>query len=172
MRLKTGRLIALIIGMSLLMPISARAEVDTSVVETHLEDPKEAAIVKKGLELVGVPYLYGGKAKEVNEIPDGIDCSGVISYIYTGIEGNEDLVKIYDSSLAFTTGLTEVEFEDLQIGDICYVHQRGIRPNHVGLFIGKNKETGNNLYLAASSKAGRVIVTEYSEFTHYYRVQR
>ncbi len=171
--LKTGRLsfAVLILGITMAIPIRAHAEVDVSVVETDLENPREEAIVRKGLELVGVPYVYGGKAKAINKVPKGIDCSGVITYVYTGIEGNEDRVSLTDSSLAMAGRLTEVSYDDLKVGDICYVSKKGVHPNHVGMYIGKSTDTGNNLYLVASTTVMRVIVTEYNGFSYYYRPQ-
>ena len=101
------------------------------------------AVLDLGYDLLGVPYVYGGKS------PWGFDCSGFVSYVYEnhGIS----LHRCADEQMQ--DGLI-VERSNLQKGDLVFFSVYGPwLASHVGIYI------GNGQMIHASSSRGICVDT-------------
>ena len=91
-----------------------------------------SSIIDYADDYLNTPYLWGGKS------PFGIDCSGITQVIY----------RLFDFNLPRDASEQElhgqnVEFEDIQEGDLAYFDKNG-RVTHVGILDGK----GNIIHAA------------------------
>ncbi|MEK3787021.1 MULTISPECIES: C40 family peptidase [Paenibacillus] len=100
-------------------------------------------------ELIGTPYRMGGTTTA------GFDCSGFILYIME--KYGEDLPRTSQSQ---AMAGTEVDQDDLQIGDLVFFNTNGRSISHAGIYMGDNT-------FAHSSTSRGVIISKLSE--KYYK---
>ncbi len=106
------------------------------------------SVLALGTELLGVPYVYGGKDS------GGFDCSGFASYVYE--EHGFSLHRCADEQMQ--DGLI-VAREDLQPGDLVFFSVYGPwLASHVGIYIG-----GGQMVHASSSR-GICVDSLYSDY--------
>jgi peptidoglycan endopeptidase LytE len=89
------------------------------------DQPQEKQLVKTALKFEGTPYAWGGTS------PNGFDCSGFVSYIFSqyGIDLPHTSSGMYSKGSAVS---------DLQEGDLVFFAQgKGI--DHVGIYVGNGK---------------------------------
>ncbi len=86
---------------------------------------------------LGVPYRFGGQSRQ------GMDCSGFIRQVF---EQAHSITLPHNSQLMFHMG-TEVEFKDLQVGDVVFF-KKFLWINHSGIYM------GNGTMIHASSTLG------------------
>ena len=102
-----------------------------------------AEVQARALDLIGVPYRYGGSSPAT-----GFDCSGLIHYVYRDVAGI-DLPRT-------TAGLGALKTEKppanaLLPGDLVLFRVKGGRKvNHVGIYVGDGR------FVHAPSSGGRV----------------
>lgn len=101
-------------------------------------------IVSIAAKYKGIPYKYGGTT------PDGFDCSGFTSYVYT--KAGKTIPRT--SSLQYSSG-SGVAKSDLKKGDLVFFMRWPVigfilPPNHVGIYVGNNK------FIHAPSTGGSV----------------
>ena len=113
------------------------------------EVPAGVAVVDAAVEMLGVPYRYGGST------PKGFDCSGLVKYAYqqAGFPGLPHSAK----SLAEIA--KPVSLNALAPGDILIFELAGKKPSHVGLYV------GNRQFIHAPSSGGHVEIVD---FDHVY----
>lgn len=80
-------------------------------------------VVKKAVEYLGVPYLWGGSGPT-----NGFDCSGLCMYVYKQFG-----VSLPHYSRSMATYGTAVAKEDLQPGDLVFFYSP---ISHVGMYVG------------------------------------
>lgn len=87
-----------------------------------------SAIVRTAESLLGAPYREGGA------LPDGFDCSGLVSYVFArhGIAVPRDVRR------QATTGLS-VSLTDIRPGDLVFFTTTASGPTHVGIAIGDGR---------------------------------
>lgn len=100
-------------------------------------------IIELAKDYLNTPYLWGGKS------PFGIDCSGYTQIIYRFHGFN--LPR--DASEQVLHG-TEVEFNEIQEGDLAYFSNKAGKVTHVGILDGKG-----NIYHAS----GHVRLDKFDE---------
>ena len=91
--------------------------------------------VSHALDVVGVPYRYGGVS------PDGFDCSGLVRWSYSHVG-----VDLPHNSYALYSVGSPVETTRMKPGDVLFFEGLG----HVGLYLGKGRmvhapQTGKNV---------------------------
>jgi len=88
--------------------------------------PKLETILDFTEDYLNTPYLWGGKS------PFGIDCSGLTQVIYRFFGWNlpRDCSEQVDHG-------QEIEFDDLQAGDLAYFKSKSGKVTHVGILDGK-----------------------------------
>jgi cell wall-associated NlpC family hydrolase len=90
---------------------------------------KREKIVKIALSLQGVEYWYG------SDDPDfGLDCSAFTQHVYYEVG-----LKIPRTSIEQFNKSIKLIRPSLQKGDLVFFNTKGIRVNHVGIYIGDNK---------------------------------
>lgn len=127
--LKTLLILAAVIIMPVLMTAenTGNARIDkTAFVKQLLQREK---IVKTALSLQGVEYWYGS-----DEPDGGLDCSGFTQHVY-GKCG----IKIPRTSAEQFKKAVKIIRPSMQKGDLVFFNTRGIRVNHVGIYIGNDK---------------------------------
>lgn len=82
--------------------------------------------VELARDYLNTPYLWGGKS------PYGIDCSGLTQTVYRIF--NYNLPR--DASEQFHHGV-EVEFDDIEAGDLAFFENKNGKIIHIGILDGK-----------------------------------
>jgi cell wall-associated NlpC family hydrolase len=87
-----------------------------------------SAIVRTAETLLGTPYREGGA------LPDGFDCSGLVTYVFArnGIAVPRDVRRLASAGVDVRRG-------DIAPGDLVFFATTGSGPTHVGIAIGGNR---------------------------------
>lgn len=99
------------------------------------------------LSLIDTGYRFGGKNPEA-----GLDCSGMVSYIYRQAAA----LELKGSAADIAQRGRPVAREALRAGDLVFFNTSGAPYSHVGLYIGRNR------FVHAPSGNGRVRIDEIS----------
>lgn len=124
-------------------------------------DPVRARVVLTAMQMVGVPYRWGGST------PEGFDCSGLVQYAYSnaGLHLPRTAAAQMDASSPLT-------LEKAEAGDLLFFRD-GSRTSHVAIYLGQGRfvhapSTGNRVSLDSFgnaywrmrfARAGRVATT-------------
>ena len=100
-------------------------------------------IVLFALSLIDTGYRFGGKNPEA-----GLDCSGMVAYIYNKSAG----VKISGSAADIARKGRAVDRGRLRPGDLVFFNTRNASFSHVGIYIGDDR------FVHAPSSNGRVRI--------------
>jgi cell wall-associated NlpC family hydrolase len=90
-------------------------------------DPLRAQVIFTAMQMVGVPYLWGGST------PAGFDCSGLVQYAYSN--AGLQLPRTAADQFAAATPLT---IEDAVAGDLLFFNDRS-RTSHVAIYLGEGR---------------------------------
>lgn len=90
-------------------------------------DPVRAQVVFTALQMVGVPYRWGGSS------PEGFDCSGLVQYAYSNAG-----LKLPRTAEAQLEASSPVTLENAQAGDLLFFRQDG-RTSHVAIYLGEGR---------------------------------
>ena len=89
-----------------------------------------AEVVFRALSLLGVNYRFGG-----NTPTSGLDCSGLVTYVFNEVTGlklprrSDDMSRVGGS----------IEQSELQAGDLVFFNTMRFPFSHVGIFIGNGQ---------------------------------
>ena len=97
------------------------------------------------LGLIDTGYRFGGKNPQA-----GLDCSGMVSYIYDQGVG----LKVSGSAADIARQGRPVERAGLRPGDLVFFNTRNASFSHVGVYIGENR------FVHAPSGNGRVRIDQ------------
>ena len=97
------------------------------------------------LSLIDTGYRFGGKNPEA-----GLDCSGMVSYIYGKAVG----LKVSGSAADIARKGRPIERENLRPGDLVFFNTRNAPLSHVGVYIGDDR------FVHAPSTQGRVRIDQ------------
>ena len=95
------------------------------------------------LALIDTGYRFGGRNPEA-----GLDCSGMVSYIFERAAG----LRLRGSAADIARLGRPVEREQLRPGDLIFFNTRNTPFSHVGVFIGEER------FVHAPSSNGRVRI--------------
>jgi cell wall-associated NlpC family hydrolase len=95
------------------------------------------------LDLIGTGYRFGGKNPEA-----GLDCSGMVSYIYREAAG----MNISGSAADIAKRGKEIDRQSLRPGDLIFFNTEHKPFSHVAIYIGDNR------FVHAPSTNGRVRI--------------
>jgi cell wall-associated NlpC family hydrolase len=126
----------------------------------QVSDPVRSQVVFTALQMVGVPYRWGGST------PDGFDCSGLVQYVYSNAG-----LRLPRTAAAQMDASAPVTLENAQAGDLLFFRDGG-RTSHVAIYLGQGRfvhapSTGNQVSLDSFgnsywrmrfARAGRVPV--------------
>ena len=107
----------------------------------YSEKGQEVAIFALGL--IDTGYRFGGKNPEA-----GLDCSGMVSYIYGKAAG----VQLLGSARDMARKGRSIERDSLRPGDLVFFNTRNAPSSHVGVYIGDDR------FVHAPSTNGRVRI--------------
>jgi cell wall-associated NlpC family hydrolase len=85
-------------------------------------------VVETALAQLNKPYRYGGHSGQ------GFDCSGLVYYAYQSVG-----IAIPRTARAQQRSARAIPLQDLSPGDLLFFRERGGKPSHVGLYVGKNR---------------------------------
>ena len=94
---------------------------------TPVLSPLRTQVVFTAMQMVGVPYLWGGST------PTGFDCSGLVQYAYSN--AGFQLPRTAAAQFAASTPLT---LENAVAGDLLFFNDRN-RPSHVAIYLGEGR---------------------------------
>jgi len=100
-------------------------------------------VVMYALGLLDVGYQFGGKNPEA-----GLDCSGMVSFIYRNALG----MDIRGSAADLAKRGRAVAASDIQAGDLVFFNTLGRSFSHVGIYIGDQK------FIHAPSSHGKIRI--------------
>ena len=105
------------------------------------EKGNEVALYALGL--IDTGYRFGGKNPEA-----GLDCSGMVSYIYSQAAG----IKVHGSAADIARRGRPIERSLLRPGDLVFFNTRNRPFSHVGIYLGDDR------FVHAPSTNGRVRI--------------
>ena len=105
-------------------------------------------VVFYAMGLIDTGYRFGGKNPEA-----GLDCSGMVSYIYGRAAG----LKVQGSAADMARSGRAIERAELRPGDLVFFNTLNRSFSHVGIFIGDAR------FIHAPSTNGRVRIDRLSD---------
>jgi len=105
---------------------------------------KGTEVVLFALSLVDTGYRFGGKNPEA-----GLDCSGMVSYIYDRAAG----LKLDGSAAQMAKQGRAVAYREMEPGDLVFFNTRNRPRSHVGIYMGEGK------FVHAPRSNGKVMVS-------------
>ena len=103
------------------------------------------------LGLIDTGYRFGGKNPEA-----GLDCSGMVSYIYGQAAG----LRVQGSAADIARNSRTIPRDELRPGDLVFFNTLNRSFSHVGIYIGDRR------FIHAPSKNGKVRIDHLSD--RYY----
>jgi len=108
-------------------------------------DEKGREVSLFALALIDTGYRFGGKNPEA-----GLDCSGMVSYIYNKAAG----LKLVGSAADMARRGRAIARGSLRPGDLVFFNTRKVPFSHVGVYIGDDR------FVHAPSSNGRVRIEQ------------
>ncbi|MCL2524856.1 MAG: C40 family peptidase [Betaproteobacteria bacterium] len=108
------------------------------------------------LGLIDTGYRFGGKNPEA-----GLDCSGMVSYIYARAIG----LKVQGSAADIARGGRSIDRAALRPGDLVFFNTRNRPFSHVGIYLGDAR------FVHAPSSNGRVRIDRLDDRYYAQRFQ-
>ena len=87
-------------------------------------------LASTALDLIGIRYKWGGNTPET-----GLDCSGLVRYVFQQVTG----VTLPRTAKDISRLGTDVALADLQPGDLVFFNTRRFAFSHVGIYLGNNQ---------------------------------
>jgi len=114
-------------GLSFAFADSAATRVKTAA-STALKSAQDLS--SAALDLIGIRYKWGGNTPQT-----GLDCSGLVRYVFQQVTG----VTLPRTAKDMSRLGTEVAVADLQPGDLVFFNTRRFAFSHVGIYLGDNQ---------------------------------
>ncbi len=130
-------------GVVLVLLLSACA----STPERRTSSREGMEIALFAMSLLDVGYQFGGNNPEA-----GLDCSGMVRYVYREAIG----IDLPHNAAAIAKRARVVRDGDLRSGDLVFFNTLGYAFSHVGIYLGDGK------FIHAPSSKGRVRIASLS----------
>jgi cell wall-associated NlpC family hydrolase len=121
---------------------------ETIAQASHPVSEKGHEVVFYAMGLIDTGYRFGGKNPEA-----GLDCSGMVSYIYGRAAG----LKVQGSAAEIARSGRAIDRAELRPGDLVFFNTLNRSFSHVGIFIGDAR------FIHAPSTNGRVRIDRLSD---------
>ncbi|TJZ69798.1 NlpC/P60 family protein [Chitiniphilus eburneus] len=121
----------------------ARPPAPTPIGQIVVDSTQRQEVLMYALGLLDVGYQFGGNNPEA-----GLDCSGMVSFIYRNAAG----VALPHNAAQIAQMARPVERNVLQAGDLVFFNTLGRSFSHVGVYIGDGK------FIHAPSSGGKIRV--------------
>jgi cell wall-associated NlpC family hydrolase len=146
---------------ALLAACSSPGPQPTASTEPALESTRAGSqrgndIVFYALGLIDTGYRFGGKNPEA-----GLDCSGMVSYIYGQAAG----LKVQGSAADIARNSKPVDRSALRPGDLVFFNTLNRSFSHVGIYIGDTR------FIHAPSTNGKVRIDRLSDSYYAQRFE-
>jgi cell wall-associated NlpC family hydrolase len=109
---------------------------------------KGREVVMYAFSLIDIGYRFGG-----NNPDTGLDCSGMVSYLYDKVTG----ARLPHNAAAIARMARPIDRSDLQPGDLLFFNTRRKPFSHVAIFV------GNDRFVHAPSSNGKIRLDSLSE---------
>ena len=113
-------------------------------------------VVMYAMGLIDTGYRFGGKNPEA-----GLDCSGMVSYIYGRAAG----LKLAGSAADIARNGRPIPRDELRPGDLVFFNTLNRSLSHVGIYIGDTR------FIHAPSTNGRVRIDRLSDSYYAQRFE-
>jgi cell wall-associated NlpC family hydrolase len=124
-------------------PVSRPDSSAGTITQPRAVSEKGNEIALYALGLIDTAYRFGGKNPEA-----GLDCSGMVSYIYDRAVG----LKVQGSAADIARRGRPIERNALRPGDLVFFNTRNQAFSHVGIYLGDDR------FVHAPSTNGRVRI--------------
>ena len=115
----------------------------TLLKQSEAVSPQGNEVTFYALGLIDTGYRFGGKNPEA-----GLDCSGMVSYVYREAVG----MKIIGSAADMARRGKEIDKNSLRAGDLVFFNTLNRPFSHVGVYIGDGR------FIHAPSSKGKVRI--------------
>ena len=136
-------LLLVVTGCATPPPVSEPPRAAAPIAAPYSDKGNEVALFALGL--IDTGYRFGGKNPQA-----GLDCSGMVSYIYQQGAG----LKVVGSAADIARQGRPVDRDRLRPGDLVFFNTSPTPFSHVGVYIGENR------FVHAPSSNGRVRVDQ------------
>ena len=113
-------------------------------------------VVMYAMGLIDTGYRFGGKNPDA-----GLDCSGMVSYIYGQAAG----LRVQGSAADIARNGKPIDRAELRPGDLVFFNTLNRSFSHVGIYIGETR------FIHAPSTNGRVRIDRLSDSYYAQRFQ-
>jgi cell wall-associated NlpC family hydrolase len=114
-------------------------------------DPVRAQVVFTAMQMVGVPYQWGGST------PEGFDCSGLVQFAYSNAG-----LRLPRTAAEQMEAAKPLTLENAEAGDLLFFRD-GRRTSHVAIYLGQGR------FVHAPSTGGQVSLDSFGNA--YWRMR-
>ena len=132
------------------------ASTETIAQASRSVSEKGNEVVFYAMGLIDTGYRFGGKNPEA-----GLDCSGMVSYIYGQAAG----LKVQGSAAEIARSSKPIAKAELRPGDLVFFNTLNRSFSHVGIYIGETR------FIHAPSTNGKVRIDRLSDSYYAQRFQ-
>ena len=144
-RLYVAGVLALVLAACATPPAPPTPAAGASASPAPAASSKGSEVTLFALGLIDTGYRFGGKNPQA-----GLDCSGMVSYIFQQGAG----LKVSGSAADIARLGRPIGRDSLRPGDLVFFNTRNASFSHVGVYIGDNR------FVHAPSGSGRVRIDE------------
>ena len=135
---------------------SPRSDASAGTIAPPAISEKGNEVALYALGLIDTGYRFGGKNPEA-----GLDCSGMVSYIYGQAAG----LSVRGSAADIARSSRPIERDALRPGDLVFFNTRNRPFSHVGIYLGDAR------FIHAPSTNGRVRIDRLSDSYYAQRFE-